>query len=87
MAPEAPAPAQKTSALAIWSLVLNGLGLFSYGILSIPGIICSIVALTRIRRSGGQLRGRGLAIADIVISGLGLLLLIWLGLEDLSHLC
>ena len=63
----APAPA-KLSALAVVSLVLGVLGCTGLGALA--GLVCGLVALVRINRSGGRLRGRGLAIAGLVVSAL-----------------
>ena len=73
-------PQRKTSSLAICSLI--------FGILSIimpclaiftviPGIICGHMGLSRINRSGGALDGRGLAVAGLVTSYVGIL---WGGL-------
>jgi competence protein ComGC len=61
----------KTSALAIWSLVLGVLSLVLIivcigPIFAIPAIICGHIACSRIKRSGGQLAGKGLAIAGFV---------------------
>jgi len=62
------APVQsKTSALAIWSLVLGILGMFCFSIFAaIPAVICGHTALSRIKRSGGMLEGNGLAIGGLV---------------------
>ena len=49
------------SSMAIWGFILAFL-------CALPGLILSIVALNQINRSMGMLRGRGLAIAGIVIS-------------------
>jgi hypothetical protein len=63
----------KTSALAIWSLVLGILSLMCFTILAgIPGVICGHKALSKIKRSGGELSGQGLAIAGLVTSYLGI---------------
>lgn len=68
------APQTKTSALAIWSLVLGILSLTCFSILSaIPGVICGHKALSKIKRSGGTLTGQGLAIAGLVTGYLGIL--------------
>jgi len=67
------APQPKTSALAIWSLVLGILSLFCFTIFSaIPGVICGHKALSRIKGSGGALNGQGLAIAGLVTGYLGI---------------
>ena len=63
----------KTSALAIWSLVLGILSLACFSIFSgIPGVICGHKALSRIKRSGGLISGQGLAIAGLVTGYLGI---------------
>jgi hypothetical protein len=56
----------KTSGLAIASLVLSILGLFTC-ITMLPGIILGIVALVKIGQSAGRLKGNGLAIAGIAV--------------------
>jgi prepilin-type processing-associated H-X9-DG protein len=76
-------PVSHRSGLAIASLVL---GIASFVlclsvITGIPALVCGIVALVRIQRSGGQVRGMGLAIAGTVLGGISLLILpIMLGL-------
>jgi hypothetical protein len=63
----------KTSALAIWSLVLGILSLACFTIFAaIPGVICGHKALSKIKRSGGALTGQGLAIAGLVTGYLGI---------------
>ena len=70
-----PAPAPKTSGLAIASLILGIVGPCTVGLGSIIGLILGIVGLVKIGKSAGATGGRGLAIAGIVVSGLGILLL------------
>jgi prepilin-type processing-associated H-X9-DG protein len=70
-----PAPAPKTSGLAIASLVLGIVGPCTVGLGSIIGIILGIVGLVKIGKSAGAKGGRGLAIAGIVVSAAGLLVL------------
>jgi len=66
-------PQPKTSALAIWSLVLGILSLVCFTIFAaIPGVICGHKALSRIKRSNGMLTGQGLAIAGLVTGYLGI---------------
>jgi Domain of unknown function (DUF4190) len=65
--PEAPSslgPRARTSRLAAASLVL---GLF--GITALVGLIFGVIAQIKISRSGGELKGSGLAIAGMVVSG------------------
>jgi prepilin-type processing-associated H-X9-DG protein len=71
--PAAPAEA-KTSGMAITSLVLGILGLFTCGVTSLVGLILGIVALLKVNRSGGRLSGNGLAIAGICVSALFVLM-------------
>jgi hypothetical protein len=63
--PSAPASVvsaqRRTSACAIWSLVLGILGL------SLPAVICGHMGLSRIKRANGFLEGKGLAIAGLVL--------------------
>jgi Domain of unknown function (DUF4190)/GYF domain 2 len=62
----------KTSDMAIASLVLGVLGLC--GITALAGLILGITGLGKINRSGGRLRGRGLAIEGICVSSVMLFL-------------
>ena len=62
-----PLPQPKISGLAIASLVLGILSPFTCLITAIPAIVLGIVALVKISKSTGQLKGSGLAIAGIVI--------------------
>ncbi len=63
----------KTSAQAVWSLVL---GILSIGCLwllgSIPAILLGVAAVKNIDRSGGALKGRGIGIAGIVTGSVGI---------------
>ena len=90
--PAAPAKA-KTSGLAITSLVLGIAGPCTLGLGSIIGLILGIVGLVKIGKSAGAKGGRGLAIAGIVVSGLGivpllvlLVLLVLLGMLAGIHM-
>lgn len=64
----------RTSALAVWSLVLGILGMITLGATSIVAIICGHLAHGKIRRSAGLLTGKGLAIAGFVLGYIGLIL-------------
>ena len=74
----------KTSALAIWSLVLGILGVLFLlvcisPLFAIPAVICGHLAYSRIKRSNGTLEGQGLALAGLITGyvsiGLSLLLI------------
>ena len=73
--PAAPAARPKTSGLAIASLVCGIVGPCTLGLCSIIGVILGIVGIVKIGGSASALRGRGLAIAGIVVSGVGILIL------------
>ena len=60
-----PLPDAKTSGLAITSLVLGILSIFCSIFTAIPAIIFGIVALVKIGKSSGRLKGSGLAIGGI----------------------
>lgn len=60
--------ASKTSGMALGSLVLGCLGLVSCGITSLVGLVLGIIALVRINKSKGELKGQALALAGIVVS-------------------
>ena len=77
------ANAQKTSSLAIWSLVLGCLALVLMVIcigpvFALPAVICGHLAWKRIKASGGVLSGQGLALAGLITGyvSIGLSLLI-----------
>lgn len=63
----APALAAKTSGMAIASFVLAVLSPFTCFCTAIPAIILGIVGLVKIEKSAGRLKGRGFAIAGIVV--------------------
>jgi hypothetical protein len=73
----APQPQGKISGMAIASLVLGILGFC--GITAVLGLILGIAAQVKISKSGGRLKGRGLAIAGMVVSGFMLLLSLLIG--------
>jgi len=79
-APQSPAtgaPVQltpdKTSGMAIWSLVL-GISSFACGVTAIPGLILGLIAMKQIKESAGRLGGRGLALAGTITSAIALML-------------
>lgn len=59
----------RTSRLAITSLVLGILSIFCWLVMALPSIIFGILALVNIKENRGQLKGKGLAITGISISG------------------
>lgn len=62
----------RTSGMAIASLVLGIVGIFSAGLAAIPGLVLGTVALVQIRASHGRLVGKGLAIAGVSLSALAI---------------
>ena len=71
----APPPAGKMSAMAVISLVLGVLGLFTCGGTALFGLILGIIAMVKVGNSRGELRGKGLALAGVIVSGVFLLLI------------
>jgi len=63
----APSPDAKTSGLAITSLVLGILSIFTLFLTALPAIILGIISIFKIEKSAGQLKGKGLAIAGITV--------------------
>ena len=61
--------------MAVTSLVLGILGLFSCGITALVGLILGIIAMVRIKNSQGSLKGNGLALSGTIVSGIFLLML------------
>src|SRR6266705_5626853 len=70
-----PQPILRTAPAAIWSLVLAILS-FTCGWLftAIPAVICGHIARSRIRKSGGALRGKGIATAGLILGYIALAL-------------
>jgi len=58
----------KISTLAILSLVLGIFSLFFFVLAGIPAIVIGIISTLRIRRSGGKLKGKYIALAGMNIS-------------------
>ena len=74
--PAAPPLKPRTSGLAIASLVCGIGSLCTLGLTSLPGLIMGIVAVRKVNRSAGQLRGSGMAIGGIVTSAIGMVMLL-----------
>lgn len=66
----------KTSGHAVASLILGIVGPCTAGLASIAGLILGIVGLSKIKKSAGAIRGQGLAVAGIILSALGVLMLV-----------
>ena len=62
----------KTSALAVWSLVLGILGLVAC-LPAIPGLILGILGIQKAKSENG-LKGKGMAIAGVVLSSMAMVL-------------
>jgi prepilin-type processing-associated H-X9-DG protein len=73
--PGALRPIPKTSGMAIASLVLGVLGVFSCGATALVGLILGIIAMSKIRQSKGILGGGGIALAGTVVSAVFLFML------------
>ena len=66
-------PVARIAPIAIWSLVLAILS-FTCGWLltAIPAVICGHIAWSKIRKSGGTLGGKNIAIAGLILGYIGL---------------
>ena len=63
----------RTSAHAIWSLVLGILSFLCFGLFAgIPAVICGHVARSNIRKSQGALAGGGMALAGLILGYIGI---------------
>jgi hypothetical protein len=62
----------KTSGMAITSLISGIVGFFSCGVGGIVGLIFGLLSLSKIKKSQGLLRGKGLAISGISVSAVSL---------------
>lgn len=73
--PPVPQLVPRTAPAAIWSLVLAVLS-FTCGwlVTAIPAVICGHIARSKIRKSGGALRGKGIATAGLVLGYIALVL-------------
>jgi prepilin-type processing-associated H-X9-DG protein len=65
----------KTSAMAVTSLVLGILGMFTCGLTALFGLILGIVAMVKVKNSGGRLSGNGLALAGVIVSAVFLFMI------------
>lgn len=71
-----PSPAA-TSALAVNALVFGILGIVTcFPLFAIPAVVCGIVGLNNISASAGRLGGRRMAIAGVVLGGIGIALML-----------
>ncbi|MGH9514995.1 MAG: DUF4190 domain-containing protein [Terriglobales bacterium] len=64
-----PPSQSKTSGMAVASLVFGILNIFP---LSVVAIVLGHISLSRIKKSAGQIQGKGLAIAGLVLGYLGI---------------
>jgi type II secretory pathway pseudopilin PulG len=69
--PAVPVTPLGTSGLAIASLVCGILVFLTFGLAGLPAVITGHMALSRIKKSAGALKGGGMAIAGLVMGYLG----------------
>ena len=62
-----PVAAPQTSGVAVASMVLGLLSLFTGCLTALPAIICGHIALSQIKHSMGRLGGRGMAITGLAV--------------------
>lgn len=63
--------------VSISGLIL-GMGLSSLGTIPLLSILLGIISIIKINKSNDNLRGKGFAIAGIILGGLGLILPLWI---------
>jgi hypothetical protein len=68
-------PHDDLPALPLWTFTLGVLALLTFGLTSVPAIICGHRALAAARRTRGETLGRYLAVAGLAIGYLGVALL------------
>jgi hypothetical protein len=70
-----PSTPLKTSGLAVTSLILGILGVVTCGVTALVGLILGIVAMVKVKNSGGKLGGNGIALAGVIVSGIFLFMI------------
>jgi hypothetical protein len=77
-APPASAGGQQTPTcgLAIGSLVCGILSLLCVPLIGIGAVVCGHIAMSKIKKSAGELQGNGMAIAGLVTGYLGIIFMI-----------
>lgn len=78
-------PNQSTNGLAIASLILSAVGLLLFGVPGLVGLVLGIVSIRQIGSSRGAQRGRGLAVAGIVVGSVVVVIWILALIGFLSH--
>jgi len=76
-------PQPKNNGLAVASLVLGILAVLLCGVgavLGIPGLICGIMGMSRVKKSGGAEKGHGLALTGTILSGVSIAMIPVVGL-------
>jgi hypothetical protein len=65
----------KTSGLAVTSLVLGVMGVFTCGLTALFGLVLGIIAMVKVSNSRSALRGGGIALAGVIVSGIFLFMI------------
>jgi hypothetical protein len=74
--PATPPPVpSKTCGLAVTSLVLGVMGVFTCGLTALFGLVLGIIAMVKVSNSRGALRGGGIALAGVIVSGIFLFMI------------
>lgn len=64
-------PDEELSALSLWTFTLGIFALLTFGLTSLPSVICGHVALARSKNSDGRSLGRCVALVGLVIGYAG----------------
>ncbi|MEY2564478.1 MAG: hypothetical protein QOH88_2671 [Verrucomicrobiota bacterium] len=68
-------PEEELSALSIWTFTLGIFALLTFGLTSLPSVICGHVALARSKDSNGRSLGKCVTLVGLVIGYAGMALL------------
>jgi len=66
----APAPASSTNTMSIISMISSIIGLFTWGILCVLGVILGHISLSQIKRTGEG--GKGMALTGLIVGYIGI---------------
>jgi hypothetical protein len=74
MPAEMSSPEEELSALSIWTFTLGVFALLTFGLTSLPSVICGHVALAKARNSSGRSLGKCVTVVGLVIGYAGMAL-------------
>lgn len=69
-----PPPRPQTSGVAVASLVFGLLGLLTFGLAGVAGLVLGVIGIRQINRSEGALTGKPLAVGGLIASALSIVI-------------